>query len=153
PAARRADTVQNEIFKEKAHWRSLIVPRMNLLAQAFLSRFDIPHNRGKIREKAVLPARILKGAKVTRPGFLYMLAATLGVSLAVPPLAAHHSFAAEFDQNKPITLQGVVTKIEWMNPHVFFYIDVKDASGSVVNWGLEGIPPNMLYRQGWRKDS
>jgi hypothetical protein len=75
------------------------------------------------------------------------------ISTAVPVLA-HHSFAAEFDQKAPLTLKGTVTKVEWMNPHLYFYIDVKDEStGKVVNWALEGGPPNALYRQGWRKDT
>jgi hypothetical protein len=80
-------------------------------------------------------------------------AACVGLWLGVLPLSAHHSFAAEFDQSKPITLEGAVTKVEWFNPHVYIYIDVKDANGKMVNWALEGGPPNSLYRQGWRKDS
>src|SRR5436189_5630747 len=68
------------------------------------------------------------------------------------PLLAHHSFGAEYDANKPITLTGTVTKVEWTNPHSFFYLDVIDASGKVVNWKLEGFPPNVLYRTGWKKD-
>lgn len=69
------------------------------------------------------------------------------------PLVAHHSFAAEFDQTKPIELAGVVTKVEWMNPHTHFYVDVKEESGSVVNWDLETASPNALSRQGWRRNS
>ena len=79
--------------------------------------------------------------------------AALAFMIAAAPLPAHHSFAAEFDQTKPLTLQGVVTKVEWMNPHIFVYIDVKDDKGNVTNWSLEGFPPNTLYRQGWRKDT
>ena len=82
-----------------------------------------------------------------------MAAACLGLYLAALPLCAHHSFAAEFDQSKPITLEGAVTKVEWLNPHVYIYLDVKGPNGKVVNWALEGGPPNSLYRQGWRKDS
>src|SRR6185436_10691937 len=63
--------------------------------------------------------------------------AALGLLLAAVPVMAHHSFAAEFDSNKPIKMTGTVTKIEWMNPHAYFYIDVKDAAGKVTNWGLE----------------
>ena len=64
----------------------------------------------------------------------------------------HHSFGAEYDANKPITLSGVVTKVEWTNPHSFFYFGVEDASGKITNWKLEGFPPNVLYRTGWKKD-
>ena len=70
----------------------------------------------------------------------------------VIPLPAHHSFGAEYDTSKPVQLTGIVTKIEWTNPHSFLYVDVKDDKGSVVNWKLEGYPPGVLYRTGWRKD-
>jgi hypothetical protein len=69
------------------------------------------------------------------------------------PVLAHHSFSAEYDNKQPITLKGTVTKVEWMNPHVYYYLDVKDDKGSVKNWAIEGGAPNGLYRQGWRKDS
>jgi hypothetical protein len=68
------------------------------------------------------------------------------------PVIAHHSFAAQYDRDKPITLSGTVTRVEWMNPHVYFYLDVKDAAG-VVHWAIEGGAPTSLYRAGWRKDS
>jgi len=76
-----------------------------------------------------------------------------GVLLLSLPIRAHHSFAAQYDRNKPITLNGNVTKLEWMNPHIYFYMDVKDASGAVVTWSVEGGAPNTLYRAGWRRDS
>ncbi len=67
---------------------------------------------------------------------------------------AHHSFSAEFDSNQPVTLTGIVTNVEWTNPHVWFYINVRDEdSGEVVNWGAEMGPPHGLQRRGWRRNS
>ena len=82
-----------------------------------------------------------------------ILIASFVVILAAVPVLAHHSFAAEFDPGKPITLTGVVTKVEWMNPHAHFYIDVKDDKGNVVNWDLETGSPNALARRGWTRHS
>jgi hypothetical protein len=82
----------------------------------------------------------------------FLLAACVLLA-AGPPVLAHHGFAVEFDTNRPITLTGVVTKMEFLNPHIYFYLDVKDQSGKAVNWAFEGGPPNVLYRQGWRKDT
>jgi len=73
------------------------------------------------------------------------------LSVFAGSLMAHHSFGAEYDASKPITLTGVLTKIEWTNPHSFIYIDVTE-KGAVTNWKLEGYPPNVLYRNGWKKD-
>ena len=81
-------------------------------------------------------------------------AITGGILLASSiQLLAHHSGAAEFDVNSHIELSGVVTKIEWTNPHAHFYIDVKDANGKVVNWNLELASPNVLVRNGWSRHS
>jgi len=68
------------------------------------------------------------------------------------PLLAHHSFATEYDRTKPVSVTGVVKKVEWRNPHIWFYVDVKDARGTVVTWGFSGGPPAFLMRQGIRKD-
>ncbi len=68
------------------------------------------------------------------------------------PLAAHHSFAAEYDAQAPITLTGVVNRLEWTNPHTYVYIDVKDDNGAVVTWSFEGYPPNTLKRTGFSRD-
>jgi DNA/RNA endonuclease YhcR with UshA esterase domain len=67
-------------------------------------------------------------------------------------VSAHHSFAAQYDVNKPLTLTGTVVSIEWTNPHIHFQIDVKDAKGTITQWRFEGYPPNMLVRQGWKRD-
>ena len=77
----------------------------------------------------------------------------VGLLVATVPVRAHHSFAAQYDRNKPVTLTGAVTRLEWTNPHIYFYMDVKDASGKVTKWSIEGGAPNTLYRAGWRKDS
>jgi hypothetical protein len=66
---------------------------------------------------------------------------------------AHHSFSAEYDRDKPITVMGTVTKIEWTNPHARLYVDVKEADGKVANWDFELGPPNGLMRQGWNRNS
>jgi hypothetical protein len=75
-----------------------------------------------------------------------------GILMGAATISAHHSFGVAFDANKPITITGVITEIEWKNPHTHVYLDVKDASGKVVNWKLEGYPPNVLSRTGWTRD-
>jgi hypothetical protein len=84
-------------------------------------------------------------------GFCVLVA--LSLLFAALPVFAHHSFAAQYDAAKPIALTGTVTKLEWMNPHARFYLDVKDARGGGVNWELELAAPNGLMRRGWNRNS
>jgi hypothetical protein len=79
--------------------------------------------------------------------------ASLGLLAAAAPVFAHHSFAAEYDNARPITLTGTVTKVEWMNPHARFYINVKDDAGAVTGWEFELGSPNGLARRGWTRNS
>jgi hypothetical protein len=76
-----------------------------------------------------------------------------GVLLAVAPAMAHHSFAAEYDSKKPVSLSGIVTKVEWLNPHAYIFIDVTDTKGNIVNWAIEIGPPNILGRTGWNRNT
>ena len=84
---------------------------------------------------------------------LFAIVAAVGLELAAAPGLAHHAFAAEFDQNKPIKVQGAVTKWELTNPHSWIYIDVKGGDGKMVTWMIEGASPNNLYRLGLTKES
>lgn len=80
------------------------------------------------------------------PGFAVL-------SLAAAPVSAHHAFAAEFDAQKPITLEGTIAKMEWINPHSWIHLDVTSADGTVVRWMIEGGPPNALFRRGFTEES
>ena len=86
---------------------------------------------------------------------IYLALVALGAgAMAAGSAIAHHSFAAEFDREKPIEFTGIVTKVEWTNPHVWVYINVRDEeSGETVNWGAEFGPPHGLQRRGWRRDT
>lgn len=87
------------------------------------------------------------------PNKSWIALALFGMLPAATPLAAHHAFAAEFDVNQPVKVHGTVTKVEWVNPHAWLYVDVKGPDGKVVNWHFELGPPNALFRLGWKKDA
>lgn len=76
----------------------------------------------------------------------------LGLTLSAVPVLAHHSFSAEYDDTKPVTVNGVVTKVEWMNPHIWFYVDEKNADGTMTHWAFSGGAPGQLMRRGISKD-
>jgi len=91
--------------------------------------------------------------KTKKSGFLSAAAVMLGLMAATTPAFAHHSFAAEFDSTKPITLTGIVTKLEWTNPHARFHVSVKDEGGATTAWDFELGSPNGLMRHGWTRNS
>ena len=80
-----------------------------------------------------------------------VLAACLSLFIFTASLLAHHSAAAAYDVSKKISLHGTISRLDWKNPHIFYYIDVKDEAGKTVTWAIEGSTPNQLYRGGWRK--
>ena len=73
--------------------------------------------------------------------------------LVSAPMAAHHSISAEFDENRPVEFTGKIVRIEWLNPHIYTHVEVEEDDGNVVEYRVEGGPPNSLYRRGWRKDT
>src|SRR5262245_61744613 len=85
--------------------------------------------------------------------YLVSLLLVSAILVAAAPARAHHAFATEFDANKPVTIKGIVTKIDWANPHVWFYLNVKNEAGTVENWGFEMGGPNSLRNSGWTKET
>lgn len=84
---------------------------------------------------------------------LTILVVAVALFVTAAPTFGHHSFAAEFDSTKPVKMKGTFVKMDWVNPHSWIHIEVKDADGKIANWKCEALPPNGLYRAGWRKDS
>ena len=88
-----------------------------------------------------------------KKSMMTLLTVCVGVVLYAMPMLAHHSFAAQYDGQKKVTLKGIVTKVEWMNPHAYFYINVKEPTGKVTNWALEMGAPAGLQKQGWTRNT
>jgi hypothetical protein len=87
-----------------------------------------------------------------RKASVFLIACAVAAALTVP-VVAHHSISAEFDTAKPVTFTGTIKQVDWMNPHIYTHVEVKNPDGTTVVYKVEGGPPNSLYRQGWRKDS
>src|SRR2546423_6586772 len=87
-----------------------------------------------------------------RPPASHYFAAIIGLLLSAAPVMAHHAFTAEFDAKKPVTIRGFVTKVDWTNPHVWVYVDVKDETGAWKNWGFEMGAPHQLQTRGWSRE-
>ena len=83
----------------------------------------------------------------------FVLAVISALEFTAAPASAHHSFAAQYDADKRIEFEGTVARMEWMSPHIYFYVDVRDASGEVTRYAVEGGAPTRLYRQGWQPDT
>ena len=101
-------------------------------------------------EESLTHVHAFKAVKTSR---LLCVLVAMSAALWAPRVSAHHSFAAEYDANKPVTLKGTVSKVEWTNPHARFYVDVKDDKGAVTTWNLELASPNVLRRNGWTRTS
>lgn len=95
----------------------------------------------------------MQSAHLVRVGAGAVLSAVMLLAVAARPASAHHSFAAEFDGNKPVKLTGTVTRMEWVNPHSWIHLDVKNEDGSITKWMIEGGTPNTLLRRGFTRDS
>ena len=89
---------------------------------------------------------------MSRKASVFLTVCALAAALAAP-VVAHHSISAEFDTAKPITFTGIIKQVDWMNPHIYTHVEVKNPDGTTTVYKVEGGPPNSLYRQGWRKDS